>query len=185
MTLTLWIALLAGWVIWFYPFIFRAPHWQKRQSIIARGPTAAGLALEVLAIGIALSIRLPDDVPRSSVRFAVAIIAAPLSWAIGWMAVTHLGKQFRVTAGLWEDHELVTTGPYGVVRHPIYTSLLTMMVCTMALVTPLPWAAACLAIYIVGTEIRVRTEDALLHSRFGDKFLKYQKSVSAYIPFVR
>jgi protein-S-isoprenylcysteine O-methyltransferase Ste14 len=96
-----------------------------------------------------------------------------------------LGRQFRVTAGLYEDHQLVTSGPYATVRHPIYTSLLAILICTQALLTPLPWAAASLALFIAGTEIRVHAEDGLLASRFGEAFQQYRKSVSAYIPFVR
>jgi protein-S-isoprenylcysteine O-methyltransferase Ste14 len=42
-----------------------------------------------------------------------------------------------------------------------------------------------LALFIAGTEIRVHTEDGLLASRFGDRFLEYKKRVPAYLPFVR
>jgi len=41
------------------------------------------------------------------------------------------------------------------------------------------------AIFLAGTEIRVRAEDALLAERFGDSFRNYQASVSAYLPFIR
>jgi len=71
------------------------------------------------------------------------------------------------------------------VRHPIYTSFLGMVLCTILLVTRLEWAPLPLILFIAGTEIRVRTEDNLLASRFGDLFREYQKSVVAYIPFVR
>ena len=89
-------------------------------------------------------------------------------------------------AGLYHDHELVRTGPYRIVRHPIYTSLMGMLIATMLLLRTEPmWAAICLAFFIAGTEIRVRSEDALLASRFEDSFDDYRKSVKAYIPFVR
>jgi protein-S-isoprenylcysteine O-methyltransferase Ste14 len=42
-----------------------------------------------------------------------------------------------------------------------------------------------LALFIGGTEIRVHTEDGLLASRFGTRFLEYKKRVPAYLPFVR
>jgi protein-S-isoprenylcysteine O-methyltransferase Ste14 len=42
-----------------------------------------------------------------------------------------------------------------------------------------------LALYIAGTEIRVYTEDGLLASRFGERFLEYKRRVPAYLPFVR
>jgi len=40
-------------------------------------------------------------------------------------------------------------------------------------------------LFVAGTEIRVRIEDGLLWSRFGDQFREYQRSVAAYIPWVR
>jgi protein-S-isoprenylcysteine O-methyltransferase Ste14 len=104
---------------------------------------------------------------------------------MGWTAVTHLGRQFRVQAGLYHDHALVRSGPYRIVRHPIYASLLGMLLCTILLMTDWRWAIVSLALYVAGTEIRVRTEDGLLASRFGDEFRTYQRSVPAYIPFVR
>jgi protein-S-isoprenylcysteine O-methyltransferase Ste14 len=43
---------------------------------------------------------------------------------------------------------------------------------------------AALAIFIIGTEIRVRTEESLLASRFGEEFQAYKRDVPAYIPFL-
>jgi protein-S-isoprenylcysteine O-methyltransferase Ste14 len=99
--------------------------------------------------------------------------------------VRHLGRQFRVHAGLYEDHELVTTGPYAIVRHPIYSSLLAILVSTLLLTTPWQWAVISLVLFIAGTEIRVYTEERLLASRFGERFFDYRKRVWAYVPYLR
>jgi protein-S-isoprenylcysteine O-methyltransferase Ste14 len=185
MSVLLGVELLAFWAMWLYPFVFRAPHGQKRESIIARRQTLLGLGLELLAITIALNFWLPWNQPRGALRIGVSLAAGVLASILSWTSVTHLGRQFRITAGLYHDHKLVTTGPYAVVRHPIYSSFLAMLISTLALLTPLPWAAASLIVFIAGTEIRVHAEDALLASRFGDSFRAYRKSVPAYIPFVR
>ncbi len=185
MTPFLWAALILSWAAWFYPYFFRAPHGQKRESITARNPTLVGLLLEMGAIFLAFNVRLGSNIPRSNARLAVFGVCGVIGLILFWTAVTHLGRQFRITAGLYHDHQLVTSGPYSIVRHPIYTSLLAMLISTSALLTPLPWAAAALVLFIAGTEIRVHTEDKLLASRFGDKFQQYRKSVSAYIPLVR
>jgi protein-S-isoprenylcysteine O-methyltransferase Ste14 len=99
--------------------------------------------------------------------------------------VQHLGKQFRVNAGLYDDHELVRTGAYSVVRHPIYAGLFGMLLATIAISTPPIWAAVSVVLFVIGTEIRVRTEDGLLRGRFGAAFEEYRRSVKAYIPYVR
>ncbi len=173
----------ACWFAWFYPFLFRAPHIQRRKSVTAAGPTRAGLLLEFLAILVASMFQ--RDFPPGLALMGTALAVTILSTVLGWQAVNHLGRQFRVTAGLYEDHELVRTGPYALVRHPIYASLLGMLFVTFLLITPWRIAPVCLAIYIAGTEIRVRAEDGLLLSRFGDQFRAYQRRVPAYIPFVR
>jgi protein-S-isoprenylcysteine O-methyltransferase Ste14 len=72
-----------------------------------------------------------------------------------------------------------------VVRHPIYTSLLAILVSTLLLLTRWEWVAVSLALFVAGTEIRVRAEDSLLATRFGDEFSEYRKRVPAYVPFLR
>ncbi len=109
----------------------------------------------------------------------------PVAPILAWRSVAHLGRQFRINAGLYEDHELVQTGPYGLVRHPIYASLLAILMSTLLLLTPWQWMAVSLVFFIAGTEIRVRTEDKLLASRFGPRFEQYRRKVRAYVPFVR
>jgi protein-S-isoprenylcysteine O-methyltransferase Ste14 len=163
--------------------MFRAPHRQKRPSITARGPTLLGLLFELAAYAVAVGWRQPAAVSR--LRLLVAALSAPLGVAVMWGAVAHLGRQFRINAGLYADHELVRTGPYAKIRHPIYASMLLMLLATAMLLTPWPGILAALALFIAGTEIRVRTEDRLLASRFGDRFTAYRRQVAAYLPFVR
>jgi protein-S-isoprenylcysteine O-methyltransferase Ste14 len=140
--------------------------------------------LESLAIFLAFVFGLHPEQPEWW-RVAAAAVCGPVGAILAWTAVRHLGRQFRVHAGLYEDHELVTSGPYAIVRHPIYSSLLAMLACSMFVLTPWPWAILCLVLFAAGTEIRVYTEDRLLASRFGANFSEYRKRVPAYLPFVR
>jgi len=80
----------------------------------------------------------------------------------------------------------VRSGPYCVVRHPIYTSMFCMLLGTgLLLATPLLLLLPSIFLFIIGTEIRVRIEDGLLASRFGDQFRDYQRRVAAYIPYLK
>jgi len=185
MQLFAWTMLVVCWFAWGYPFIFRAPHKQKRESITVTGPTRIGLLLECIAIFMAFAFRNPPDSPPGLLRVLPAVLLGAASAVISWNAVVHLGKQFRIHAGLYADHELVRTGPYAIVRHPIYASLLAMLVSTLLVLTPWEWAILSVGLFLAGTEIRVRSEDGLLESRFGDDFREYRKRVRAYVPFIR
>lgn len=175
--------ILACWVLWWYPFIFRAPHGQKRASITAAWPTRIGLLMECAAFFVAFYFRVPEG--PGLARLICALLPGPVGVALAWSAIAHLGRQFRITAGLWEDHELVRSGAYGVVRHPIYASLLAMLAATELRFTSWPWTLVSLALFVVGTEIRVHAEERLLAARFPDGFAAYRARVSAYIPLVR
>jgi protein-S-isoprenylcysteine O-methyltransferase Ste14 len=179
------LELLLYWFGWAYPFIFLAPHGQKRASIASSAQTFLGLSLEVVAIGGAFAFRLSPGTPAGMARIVASMVFGLLGVALAWTSVKHLGRQFRIRAGLWEDHELVRSGPYAIVRHPIYASLLAMLLSTLLLLTPWQWALVSLAAFLTGTEIRVRTEDRLLESRFREVFREYRNKVPAYLPFVR
>ena len=175
--------LLAMWVAWFWPFVFRAPHRQERQHTTVARPTRIGLLLEFVSIMlVAILHRAEAPAPW---RIAAAVVIAAGAIVMSWESVRHLGKQFRIHAGLYHDHELVRSGPYSLVRHPIYASLFAMLLANILLLSDWRVATIAIVIYIAGTEIRVRTEDRLLASRFDTEFDRYRRQVPAYIPFVR
>ena len=180
-----WVELMVCWFAWIYPFLFRAPHFQKRPSVTASKPTLAGLSLEALGIFIAFVFRMPPDVHPGAARIAASAIFAVLASLLSWSSIQHLGRQFRIQAGLYEDHRLIRTGPYRWVRHPIFASLLSALLCTLLLLTPWQWCVVSLALFLLGTEIRIRTEERLLASRFPEEFPEYRRHVPAYLPFLR
>jgi protein-S-isoprenylcysteine O-methyltransferase Ste14 len=141
--------------------------------------------LETGAFFVGFAFHLPLWQPAGAARTVLGMAVAIPAVVMAWQAVLHLGKQFRLHAGLYDDHELVRTGPYAIVRHPIYSSLMAMLVADCLLLTQWPWALVALAMYIAGTEIRVRSEDRLLASRFPEEFAAYRRRVPAYLPFVR
>jgi hypothetical protein len=73
----------------------------------------------------------------------------------------------------------VTGGPYRLVRHPIYTSMFCLFLGTGFMLAPRPMLALSTVVFMVDTETRVRIEDQLLASRFGDRFRE-----STYCPGV-
>jgi len=175
--------LIVCWAVWCSIPLFRAPLRQNRPSVTATPPTIAGLLLELASYAVALGWRAPQ--PAEQWRLVASMVIAPGAVVLFWNAVAHLGKQFRIRAGLYIDHQLVRTGAYAYVRHPIYASMLGMLLATSLLATAWPAFALSLVLFVAGTEIRVHTEDALLAARFQGEFAAYKKAVPAYIPFVR
>ncbi len=115
---------------------------------------------------------------------AAAAILAVISVILVMSAVRRLGKQWAVAARVVEGHELITDGPYGIVRNPIYAGMFGMLIATGAAASHW-WAllAACV-LFWAGTLIRVNIEEHLLRETFGKQFDDYASRVSSIIPGV-
>lgn len=178
------LELLVLWVVWLYPFLRKRLTGPKRQANVMAHSANWGLALESAGIACAWA-WLPNTPVPAPARMVASMVLAPVATVFGWLAVRHLGKQLRILAALYPDHELVRTGPYAVVRHPVYTSLFLMMLATGLLFARWPMLLLAIALYITGTEIRIHAEEGLLRARFGAEFDEYRRKVPAYLPFVR
>jgi len=174
--------LAAGWFFWLTPFLLikRNPAPGAKLDRRARW----GVLLEALAYSMLwwgnFWTRPPQDW-----RIVLSIFFFLIGGLLSWTSARALGRQWRIDAGLNPDHHLVRSGAYRLVRHPIYTSMFCMLLGTGFMITPFPMFLLSILLFIIGTEIRVRIEDALLTSRFGDEFRDYQRAVSAYIPFIK
>jgi Phospholipid methyltransferase len=113
---------------------------------------------------------------------ALALMAASVGLAI-W-AIHALGKEWSYRPQLVEGHELKTAGPYGIVRNPIYSGMLGMLVATGIAWSRWEALAVAAALFLAGTAIRVRSEEALLRSAFGAAFEDYVRQVPAVIPWL-
>lgn len=170
------IELIAMWLVWLYPFLRKRFTGPKREASVMAHSADWGLALESAGIACAF-IWLPNTSVPGAARAIASMILAPVATIFGWLAVRHLGKQLRILAGLYPDHELVRTGPYAIVRHPVYASLFLMMLATGLLFARWPMLVLGVVLYIVGTEIRIYAEEGLLRSRFGEEFEEYRRRV--------
>jgi protein-S-isoprenylcysteine O-methyltransferase Ste14 len=174
--------LATGWIAWCTPFFLVKRSTQSPQKLDRKARW--GIVFQMVGYSLLWQGRFWTRSP-SSWRLAVAVVFFVLAGVLSWSGARTLGRQWRIDAGLNADHELVRSGVYRVVRHPIYTSMLCLLLATGFLITPLPLFIVAAILFMIGTEIRVRVEDNLLSSRFGEDFQTYRRSVSAYLPFSR
>jgi protein-S-isoprenylcysteine O-methyltransferase Ste14 len=182
MSATALAILVTGILAWFLPFLLTG--W-SRASPQKRDPRWRwGLLLEVLGYAVLWAGSL-HRLQVAAWRLALAVLFLALASLLSWTSTRSLGRYLRFEAAVDADHQLIRSGPYRVVRHPIYASMLCLIlgIATIA-ATPLTFAVA-LALFLAGTEIRVRIEDKLLAERFGDQFRAYCQCTPAYIPLIR
>ena len=177
-----------GWVLFFLVFLTR-PRGLRRSWIASDRRSLAGMILQVAALAIVRgSLRTPGTgfvgaglgVEIAAAAIAGALIASSL-WLV-YAAVRTLGRQWSLTARLIEGHELITSGPYALVRHPIYTAMLGMLLGSAIAVSRWQDLVAATAVFALGTALRVRVEERLLTAEFGDAYRLYASSVPALIP---
>jgi len=177
-----YLILAAGWLVWFLAF----PHKRWNQGSPARRDNRSrwGLLVQVVSYVLIWQGHFWTRHP-TPVRVALSVIFFVLATLLSWTATNALGRHLRFDAAVTADHELIRTGPYAIVRHPIYASMLAVLLGTGSMIAAPVLFIPAVVIFLIGTEIRVRTEDSLLASHFGDRFRDYQQEVPAYIPLVR
>jgi protein-S-isoprenylcysteine O-methyltransferase Ste14 len=179
-----WGVLLVSWILWILAFI--QPRKQAHgQSKSERAPSSRwGIALVTIAYAIVWTFVRPRGYHQPEIQSLISMIVGPASVLLAWKGAHRLGKQWRFEAALNENHELIQTGVYSWLRHPIYASMLGMFIATGLAWSWWPKTLIGLAVFIIGTEIRIRAEERLLSRRFPD-YEQYRTHTFAYIPFIR
>jgi protein-S-isoprenylcysteine O-methyltransferase Ste14 len=183
-------AVILCWIVFACIFIFRKKQPQQTEAKRDRW-SFVGIFLQMCAYALVWfqpphSEFLPS-VPMLAGAFGLVSsvftvgLAAASVWFVG-VAVRTLGRQWTYAARLIEGHKLITEGPYSVVRNPIYTGMFGMLIATGLAAEH--WLGLLIAIplFIIGLVIRVRSEEKLLRSAFGQEFEDYARRVSAVFP---
>lgn len=164
------------------------------KTVVRREPLANSLPYRIpLVIGCALLYwqgggeRVPmlgQPVLPSSAAVKLGGLALSLvgvGFAI-W-ARLHLGKMWSGTITLKQDHRLIQSGPYALVRHPIYTGMLLAFVGT-AIAIGTVQAVITLPLFVVSFLFKLGLEERLMATTFGAEHAAYRARVKRLIPFV-
>ena len=145
-----------------------------------------GIVIQSVGIGLAgfggVRIALAPFSPAALVGTAVVITLMGGSIALFLASSRALGRNWSLVARTRSDHQLIRSGPYARVRHPIYVAMLLFLLGLA--VTLGHWAQLIVAVpvFLAGTAIRTRLEDSLLEQQFGDSFRDYRRSTPALFP---
>ena len=159
---------------------------QKREnkSIIGIALQGAGYAIVwIVHRGFFSGIANLGDAAELALAIFTVLLAAASVWFCS-AAVRALGKQWSFEARVLEDHKLITQGPYRIVRNPIYTGMLGMLIATSLAVSHWIGLVAGMIMFAIGTFIRVRSEEKLLRETFGNEWDEYAHRVQAVVPFL-
>ncbi len=122
--------------------------------------------------------------PRSSPLdiFAVCLTAAGIGFAV-W-ARFYLGQNWSSAVTIKVGHELIRSGPYAWVRHPIYSGILVGVFGT-ALAAGRPAAFIAMVFFFLGFWVKSRMEEQFMRKMFGEQYVEYSSTTGALIPKFR
>jgi protein-S-isoprenylcysteine O-methyltransferase Ste14 len=152
--------------------------------------TTSRLGIMIQGLGIFVAwfgpMQLREEPVTLGAILAALVVAALLlsSTSIFRASVTEMGKNWSFVARTREDHQLVQSGPFAYVRHPIYSCLFLWMIAAALGMGHLAGLLVAVPLFIVGTMIRVLEEEKLLRNAFGTAYDDYAARVKRFIPSV-
>ena len=184
-------AFALGMVIFFTALLLARLRANKNEKVANTGQaniTWLWIAVQGTGIGLVgmgrIDILTGPPTPAMIVR---ALVVLALMLAAVWLfdsSSRTMGKNWSFVARTRSDHSLVQTGPFALVRHPIYVALFLFMVAmavayghTRNLIVGVP-------IFALGTWLRIRHEERLLREMFGADYDAYAGRVKRFVPGV-
>lgn len=148
-----------------------------------------GMVLQFSGTAVVLVFRraLFSSLPRIGIPLEIVapimavILAAGAVW-FSWLARRELGSQWRFAASIGDGHKLIQSGPYAIIRHPLYVCFFALTVATGIVWTDPGVLPLALVLFAIGGWIRVKTEENFLRQTFGVDFDRYAMSVPAFLP---
>ena len=175
-----------GWAFYWWLTSRNVKETTRREPFLSRvahlGP---------MLLGAALIWSPPLGVPALDARFmpwspwqfwaGAAATAGGIAFAV-W-ARRHIGRNWSAIVTLKQDHELVTSGPYALVRHPIYTGLLLGFLGSAFALGQWRGMLAVAIVYLALLR-KYRLEERWMRERFGVAYDAYRARVKALVPFL-
>jgi protein-S-isoprenylcysteine O-methyltransferase Ste14 len=173
------------WVAWILPTVFGKRTIRRQSS----GSRILQIVLLLVAYVLIVNGRLGWDllnrrvVPAGTVSLwsGYGLLLAGMLFA-GWARV-FLGGNWSSSVTLKQDHTLIRSGPYRIVRHPIYTGLLVALLGTAIVLGELRCFIGVI-LAAMAWKMKSITEEVLMVQEFGDQYTRYRLQVKGLVPYL-
>ena len=179
-----------AWIVWLVSW-FAAAAWSERT--VRRPAVRREVLYRVLTVAGAMLMfgfnprGVRADTPLWPVAPAIGWLLAGLvigGFLFTWWARIHLGQLWSSSVTRKEHHHVVDTGPYAIVRHPIYTGLLLAIIGTVLLrVTIITLTGG--TFIGAGIYVKARVEEEFLRQQLGEPYDAYARRIPMLVPFLR
>jgi protein-S-isoprenylcysteine O-methyltransferase Ste14 len=181
------IALLVG-VAAFVAVVLRRTVSARRGERISGASNLSRAGIVLQAIGFAFTafgpvrIALSASNPAAIIAgLAVALLLAA-TLALFVSATRAMGRNWSMAARMRDDHQLVRSGIFARLRHPIYLAMTLYLGALALALGHFGQLILGAPFFLLGTAIRIGVEERLLRERFGSDYLDYARSVKRFIP---
>jgi protein-S-isoprenylcysteine O-methyltransferase Ste14 len=185
----IWVLGIVAWYVIRYPFERRAKRVQvvhdARSISDTIGLVSALFGLAILP-GFYIATGIPETANYSASAWAVALGSILFCVALWVFRISHkeLGRNWSITLEIREKHRLVTSGPYAVIRHPMYTSFLLMALGQALLLSNWVVGLAGLVGFAVLFSLRVNKEERMMLENFGPQYRAHMERTKRIIPYL-
>jgi protein-S-isoprenylcysteine O-methyltransferase Ste14 len=177
-----WGAVVLAWLAGAIYYQSREPAERTRASYLS--PIwITTVIMVVVSAAVPRADWLPLEVHSPGIRLlGLAILLAATALTL-WARLA-LGAMWTAAPTVKQEHQLRTSGPYAITRHPIYTGLLGMVLGSGLLAGAGRWILY-FPIYLVLLQFKIHTEERLMLAEFPDDYPRYRQRVPRLIPGLR
>ena len=177
------------WIVFVLYWQFKAADTKANQRLEPPASRILRVLIFLIAIVLLLTTRIPlrwlylQLWPAGLLPFwlGAAVTIAGLLFAV-W-AREHLGSNWSRSVTIKQGHDLITTGPYAVVRHPIYTGILTGFLGMAIAISQVRGFIVFVLIFLAFC-IKLRMEEQWMRSEFGEAYATYARQTAALVPYL-
>jgi protein-S-isoprenylcysteine O-methyltransferase Ste14 len=121
--------------------------------------------------------------PAGFWSFWLGVTVAVAGALLAVWAREYLGRNWSSSVTIKQDHELITSGPYALVRHPIYTGILAGLLGTAIALSQVRGFIAVVFIFLMYW-FKLRMEEQWMRSQFGETYANYAHQTAALVPYL-